>query len=296
MSDWHQWTLSLRRWLPGAAGLPEIPDDLWQVTVSEHHFLEQLSAEELLRLRELCAHFLKRKEFSGANGLEITDAMAMTVAVQACVLLLHWGEPAQAIRWYDGFVGIILHPGSMRAHRTVRDAAGVTHHYSQDLLGEAMERGPVTLSWDAIVHDEALDGHPERGRASNVVIHEFAHKLDMANGGADGCPPLPAGFMGLHSAAEGKQLWASTWQAAYDHFCEQVAAHDRFGQPAPWLDRYAATNPVEFFAVACEGYWVAPAQFTQAFPTLKPLLDAMFQRPTATATEPSATTPTPATP
>ena len=278
MSNWQQWTQSLRRWLPGAAGLPDIPDELWQTTIQEHGFLQQLSTQELQKLRALCAYFLQRKEFSGANGLEITDAMAMTIAVQACVLILHWGEPAQAIRWYDGFVGIILHPGDMRAQRTQRDAAGVLHHYTEDLMGEAMERGPVTLSWDAVVRDEALDGHPERGPASNVVIHEFAHKLDMANGGADGCPPLPAGFMGLHSSAEAKQLWATTWLAAYQKFCDAVAAHQRFGQAKPWLDMYAATNPVEFFAVACEGYWVAPTQFTQAFPTLKPLLDAMFQR------------------
>lgn len=283
MSNWHQWSISLRRWLPGAAGLPEIPEELWQTSVQDHGFLKQLSVAELQRLRVLCAHFLQRKEFSGANGLEITDAMAMAVAIQACVLLLHWGEPAQAIRWYDGFVGIILHPSSMHAHRTSRDAAGVMHHYTEDLLGEAMERGPVTLSWEAILHDEALDSHPERGHASNVVIHEFAHKLDMANGGANGCPPLPAGFMGLSTAAEAKQLWSSTWQAAYQDFCEALAAHDRFGRPAPWLDRYAATNPVEFFAVACEGYWVAPEPFTLAFPTLKPLLDAAFQRPATAA-------------
>lgn len=282
MSNWRQWTQSLRRWLPGMAGLPEIPDALWESTLREHGFLQQLSASELEKLRLLCAHFLQKKEFSGANGLEVTDAMAMAVAVQACVLILHWGEPAQAIRWYDGFVGIILHPGDMRAHRTHRDAAGVLHHYTEDLMGEAMERGPVTLSWDAIVRDEALDGHPERGSASNVVIHEFAHKLDMAHGGVDGSPPLPAGFMGLHSAAEALHLWANTWTSAYHDFCDAVAAHQRFGQPKPWLDMYAATNPAEFFAVACEGYWVAPAAFAQAFPTLKPLLDAMFQRPSAT--------------
>lgn len=286
MSNWQQWTQSLRRWLPGTAGLPEIPEALWQATLHEHGFLQQLNADELQRLRLLCAYFLQRKEFNGANGLEITDAMAMAVAVQACVLILHWGEPAQAIQLYDDFVGIILHPGDMRAHRTQRDEAGVVHQYAEDLMGEAMERGPVCLSWDAIVRDEALDGHPERGAASNVVIHEFAHKLDMANGGADGCPPLPVGFMGLTTATEAKQLWAHTWMEAYQSFCEAVAAHKRFGRPAPWLDPYAATNPVEFFAVACEGYWVAPTQFAQAFPTLHPLLDAMFQRRATTTATP----------
>lgn len=253
---------------------PEIPDTLWQSTLLEHPFLQQLSEQELQQLRALCAHFLLRKRFSGAEGLEITDAMALAVAAQACVLLLHWGTPQQALRWYDDFVGIIIYPGDVIARRTAMDAAGVVHHYSETLMGEAMERGPITLSWTAI----QPGGHPQLGAGSNVVIHEFAHKLDMANGGADGCPPLPAGFMGCISAAQAQQLWSSTWLDAYEGFCEALAAHERFDQPAPWLDAYGATDPAEFFAVACEAYWVAPAQFAQALPTLQPLLDALSQR------------------
>ena len=280
MFRWPHWMRHARHWLPGASALPEIPDALWHASVQEHAFLQQLSTSELQQLRVLCAHFLKRKEFTGAHGLQITDAMAMAVAIQACVLLLHWGKPARALRWYDDFVGIVLYPGDARAHRTLRDDAGVVHHYTEDLMGEAMEGGPVMLSWDAMVREEhTAASHTAWPHRSNVVIHEFAHKLDMANGGADGCPPLPAGFMGLHSAAEARQLWAHTWLQAYQHFCDAVAAHERFGQPPPWLDHYAATSPAEFFAVACEAYWVAPAAFSRALPTLKPLLDALFQRP-----------------
>ena len=201
--------------------------------------------------------------------------MALSVATQACVLLIHWGTPQQALRWYDDFVGIVIHPDDMVARRTVVDEAGVVHHYNETLMGEAMERGPVTLSWSAI----QPGGHPGLGAGSNVVIHEFAHKLDMAHGGADGCPPLPAGFMGHTSAQQARQHWSRVWMAAYEDFCEALAAHERFGQPAPWLDAYAATHPAEFFAVACEAYWVAPAAFAQAQPTLRPLLDALFQRP-----------------
>jgi Mlc titration factor MtfA (ptsG expression regulator) len=272
LSDW------LRHRLPCKLGTPpEIPEKLWQATLAGHPFLQQLSGPELVKLKALCAYFLQRKEFTGANGLVITDAMALTVAAQACVLLIHWGTPQQALRWYDDFVGIIIHPTDVIARRTVRDAAGVVHHYQETLMGEAMERGPVTLSWSAIqpgrLHG-ALHG-------TNVVIHEFAHKLDMGNGGADGCPPLPAGFMGLRSAQQAQQLWATQWLAAYEDFCEARSAHVRFGQPAPWLDAYAATDPAEFFAVACEAYWVAPHDFAKALPTLKPLLDGLFQRPIA---------------
>lgn len=272
---WNKLSGWLRRSLSGPFGIPpEIPAALWQSTLRDLPFLQQLSPQERLQLKALCAHFLQRKEFTGANGLVITDAMALSVAAQACVLLIHWGTPQQALRWYDDFVGIIIHPSDVLARRTVIDGAGVVHHYSETLLGEAMERGPVMLSWSAIESGRATGW----GAHSNVVIHEFAHKLDMAYGGADGCPPLPAGFMGLGSAKQARQLWSSTWLAAYEDFCEALAAHERFGQPAPWLDAYAATDPAEFFAVACEAYWVAPSAFAQAQPSLMPLLNALFQR------------------
>lgn len=253
---------------------PEIAAALWQQTLDTHSFLRQLNASERQQLRALCAHFLQRKEFTGANGLIVTDAMALSIAAQACVLLIHWGTPQQALRWYDDFVGIVLHPSDVVARRTVVDHAGVVHHYRETLLGEAMERGPVTLSWSAVQAQQAATG----SQAGNVVIHEFAHKLDMANGGADGCPPLPAGFMGYRNASQAKQLWAQTWLAAYEDFCEALQAHERFGQAAPWLDPYAATHPAEFFAVACEAYWIQPQAFHHALPTLGPLLDGLFQR------------------
>jgi len=272
---WHTISGWLRRNLLGKLGLPpEIPDTLWQATLRDLPFLQQLSPKELLQLKALCAHFLQRKEFAGAHGLEITDQMALSIAAQACVLLIHWGEPRQALRWYDDFVGIIVHPEDMVARRKVRDATGVVHHYQETLMGEAMERGPVTLSWSAVQRG----GHAHWGDNSNVVIHEFAHKLDMANGGVDGSPPLPSDFLGYTSAAQAKQYWARVWSAAYADFREALEAHYRFGQPAPWLDAYGASAPEEFFAVACEAYWVAPEAFAQAQPTLKPLLDALFRR------------------
>ena len=272
---WRVLSAWLRRMGQRVARRPaSIPDDLWQRTLQDLPFLQQLSAAELTQLRLLCAHFLQRKEFTGAQGLVVTDAMALSVAAQACVLLLHWGSAPRALRWYDDFVGIVLHPSDMRAQRHVHDAAGVVHHYEETLMGEAMEHGPVTLSWQAVREG----GSADTSNCCNVVIHEFAHKLDMAYGGVDGCPPLPAGFMGLHSATQARALWAQTWQSAYEEFCDAVAAHERFGQPAPWLDPYATSAPEEFFAVACEAYWLAPAKLAQAHPTLLPLLDALFQR------------------
>lgn len=271
----HTWQRVLRH--APLAQPPDIPDALWQRTLASYPFLQQLPAAEQQVLRPLCAHFLQRKQFTGVHGQVITDDMALAIAAQACVLLLHWGPPAQALRWYGDFVGIVVHPADATARRTAVDDAGVVHHYEETLMGEAMEGGPIMLSWTAIAPGGA-EAHTELGPAANVVIHEFAHKLDMAHGGADGCPPLPAGFMGHTHAADARAHWARVWQAAYDDFCDAVAAHTRFGQPAPWLDSYAAEHPAEFFAVACEAYWVQPAQFAHAHASLAPLLDALFQR------------------
>ena len=259
----------------GRTAAPTIPEALWQQTLLDYPFLQQLSNRECQQLRLLCSVFLQRKQFTGAQGLEITDAMAVAIAAQACVLLLAWGAPHHALRWYDDFVGIVVYPQDMQVRRTIQDAAGVVHHVELSLQGEAMERGPIALSWSAVQHPSSVSAGAHLG---NVVIHEFAHKLDMANGQVDGCPPLPAGFMGLSQAVQAQALWKRCWAQAYADFVDACLAHERFGQAAPWLDPYAATDPAEFFAVACEAYWLEPGAFAQALPTLHPLLDALFQR------------------
>jgi len=246
-----------------------IGDALWLPTVARYPFLARLALEDQAKLRALAALFLRQKEFTGARGLAITDEMAVAIAAQACLPLLHWGEPRQALAWYDDFVGIVVHPTEALAHRETMDAAGVVHHYNEVLLGEAMEHGPVMLVWPAV---------QEAGqRASSVVIHEFMHKIDMKAGRANGCPPLPPGFMNTATVREGRRLWRRAWNAAYAHFREQVAMAERFGAEWPWLDAYGASAPGEFFAVACEAYFVDPARFAQEFPTLSPLLDAFFR-------------------
>jgi Mlc titration factor MtfA (ptsG expression regulator) len=102
--------------------------------------------------------------------------------------------------------------------------------------------------------------------------------MDMQDGGADGAPPLPRGFMGASSAREAAEHWQRTWAPAYEHFCEQVAKAERFGLPAPWLDAYGASAPAEFFAVACEAHFVQPERFAQEFPQLSATLRAFFKQ------------------
>ena len=254
------------------AAVPELDAGLWLSAIQAYPFLQALALADQAKLRALAALFLQRKQFHGAHGLVVTDAMAVQIAAQACLPLLHWGPPREALAWYDDFVGIVVHPGEAVARRESVDEAGVVHYYDEVLLGEAMEGGPVMLSWQAV--DASRHSVAE---GTSVVIHEFAHKIDMRNGAADGCPPLPPGFMGSASARAARALWHAAWEPAYEKFREQVIIAERFGGAPPWLDSYGATAPPEFFAVACEAYFVNRAQFALEFPTLAPQLAAFFE-------------------
>ncbi|RYZ07177.1 MAG: zinc-dependent peptidase [Comamonadaceae bacterium] len=247
-------------WLRRRRGARDIPDPLWQSTLAAYPFLSQRPEGELQRLRDLAAAFLAHKEFHGAGGLEITDAMGVAIAAQAVLPVLHLG-----LGWYDDFVGIVVHPADVVAQRTVTDDDGVVHEYEEELAGEAMDGGPVMLNW----RDVAEAGSTAES-GYNVVIHEFVHKIDMRDGAPDGCPPMPS--------ASARRAWLAVLQAAFDMFREQVIVSERFGGTAPWLDPYGATSLDEFFAVACEAYFVNRERFGAEFPTLVPLFDGFFLR------------------
>lgn len=237
----------------------EIPDELWDATLAAHPFLAQRPPAERERLRALAGEFLARKEFQGAGGLAITDAMAVAIAAQAVLPVLHLG-----LAWYDDFVGIVVHPDEVVARRTTVDDTGVVHAYDEVLAGEAMEGGPIMLSW----HDVAQAGSSAES-GYNVVVHEFAHKIDMRDGAPDGCPPL--------ASAAARKAWLAVLEPAFERFREQVVVAERFGGAAPWLDPYGAQSIDEFFAVACEAYFVNRERFAAEFPPLVPLFDGFFR-------------------
>lgn len=268
---------------PGAPPAPPIPRGLWEQVLEKHPFVQQLTVPEQAGVQHLAAAFLNGKEFTGANGLVITDEIALTIAVQAVLPLLYLGRPGEtfparrwkprhALTWYDDFVGIVVHPGPVLARRTKTDAAGVVHHYGEALAGEAMQGGPVTLSWQDVANagDQMHTGY-------NLVIHEFAHKLDMQDGVADGCPPLPPGFAGTRGPRGARKHWDTVMQAAFEQLRDQLSLAERFGGEPPWLNSYGATHISEFFAVACEAYFVNRVRLAQDFAPLVALFDAFFR-------------------
>jgi Mlc titration factor MtfA (ptsG expression regulator) len=260
-------------WLRSLRTPPPIPEAAWPATLARYPFLADRPGPDLERLRRLAAEFLRDKEFHGARGFAITDEVALAVAAQAVLPVLHLPG---GLRWYDDFVGIVIHPSEAVARRKTVDEAGVVHEYDEILAGEAMDRGPVMLSWQ-----DVLAGSVTQAAGYNVVIHEFAHKIDMKSGAADGCPPLPAGFGGTSTARAARIAWFAVLQPAYEDFRERTIVAERFGGEAPWLDAYGATSPGEFFAVACEAYFVNRAQLMAEFTGLVALFDEFFRRPSS---------------
>jgi Mlc titration factor MtfA (ptsG expression regulator) len=244
------------RWLRRRR-VPALPDALWQSTLLAYPFLAERSHADLVRLRALAAEFLAHKEFHGV-GLTITDEIALAIAAQAVLPVLHLG-----LDWYDDFVGIVVQPDEVLARRSWTDETGIVHDYEEVLAGEAMDEGPVMVNW----HDVARAGDAA-ATGFNVVVHEFVHKIDLRDGALDGCPPLPS--------KQARQHWLAVMETQYRQFRERVIIAERFGGEEPWLDAYGATSIGEFFPVACEAYFVNRARFSAEFPALVPLFDGFF--------------------
>jgi Mlc titration factor MtfA (ptsG expression regulator) len=223
---------------------------LWHRVTGSLRFLAGLTPAEMQRLKDCAVLFLDEKEMHGARGFVLTDAVRLSIAVQACLPILNLDLDA-----YQGWVGIVIYPGEFKVRREEMDPSGVVHEYDDGLSGEAWPGGPVILSWQDV----------KLGAAGyNVVIHEFAHKLHMVGGDMDDFP-LP------HAHMDRKQ-WLAAWDAAYDEFCVQVD----LGVDTV-IDPYASEQPAEFFAVLSEAFFTLPQAVRSLYPELYAQL-ALFYR------------------
>lgn len=235
-----------------------IADFQWQEAESPLPFLACLTIEDKQRLRQMASQFIADKQWHAAQGLPLTAEIQLTIALQACLPVLNLG-----LDWYAGWVGIVVYPGDFVIPRQWMDDTGVVHEFDDEVLGEAWEGGPVLLSWfepQDTPRTETLDG----SLAINIVIHEFAHKLDMAHGPADGMPRLHAGMS--------RQAWVQAMGAAFEDMNQSL---DRGEQSR--LDPYAAEAPAEFFAVASESFFVEPQALLTEYPAVYQQL-AQFYR------------------
>jgi hypothetical protein len=230
----------------------QLDERAWRPALQRFPFTRGLSVEERKRLQELTILFLHDKQFSTAHGLQLTEAMRLHVAVQACILILNLG-----IEFYRGWNEIIVYPAEFVPRHQYTDEIGVVHQGDEAYAGEAWLHGPVILSWANVAGTEYPDG-------VNVVIHEFAHKLDMLNGSANGYPPLHRGM--------NRQAWAAALGAAYEDFCARVD----HGEDTV-IDPYAGESPGEFFAVLSEAFFELPDVVEQEYPAVYTQL-AQFYR------------------
>ena len=207
---------------------------------------------------ELAGHvqvFLAEKRFEGCGGMEITDEVRVTIAAQACILLLHRGSDC-----YPDLISILVYPSTYLAPGGRRTAGGFVAEDPEARLGESWARGVVVLVWDSVLAGAAdiHDGH-------NVVLHEFAHQLDQESGTGDGAPILPKRSMYV--------AWARVLGAEFDQL-----VRDAEGNHRTLLDRYGATNPAEFFAVATEAFFEKPRQLRSTHRALYDQLQQFYRQ------------------
>jgi Mlc titration factor MtfA (ptsG expression regulator) len=263
---------------------PQIPDALWGESIAALPFLRHLSPDDLARLKLLAETLLGSKPINGAGGLRLTDDIAVAIAAQACLPVLNL-----TLELYWDMPGIIVYPSAFIVSQSRMDEAGVMHEWCEPLAGAAIEAGgAVVLSWEDV--SNARLAVP----CFNLVIHEFAHKIDMGRGEANGCPPFLAGYhQGLNV-----RVWQSVFSAAYDDFFHRVEALDRqlpddFDTDDPAhdarydalfgtlpMDPYAAEDPAEFFAVASEAFFVLPEPLAADYPQVYRLLSQYYRQQT----------------
>ena len=255
-----------------------LPDELWNGTVATLPFIARSTLADRDRLRTLVGQFLIDKQMAGAAGLELSAEIQVSIAAQACLPVLNLG-----LDWYRGWNSIVVYPGEFLVPRSVIDDDGVVHEYTEPIAGEAWDGGPVLLSWE----DTQAAG-ADLGAAFSVVIHEFAHKIDLLNGDADGVPPFSPT---LHAGLDPHQ-WKAALADAFQRFEVELefietelppgvdpdsSAADPFYAHLP-LDAYAAQDEAEFFAVSSEQFFVEPVRLQRAFPDWYAQLAAFFRQ------------------
>jgi len=230
-----------------------IDADLWHAVLADSPLFDRLSADERARLYELTVLFLAEKRFFGAHDLEVDDYMRASIAARACLLVLELG-----LDYYRGWRTVILYPSGFVAQREFEDEIGVVHAGEESLDGESMYGGAVVLNWE--------EARPVRDdHEADVVLHEFAHKLDERTGEANGLPPL-SGDMSVSD-------WSRVFCAAYEALNRRLDEGEDVA-----VDEYAATDPAEFFAVVTETFFLQPQDLREELPEVYAQLARFYRQ------------------
>ena len=221
----------------------------------------RLTASEQSKLEDDLRVFAAEKTWEGAQGFEITDEVKVSISALACLLTL--AMPAEP---YPNVETIIVYPAAYRAPAGRQMSGGIVEESLEGRLGEAHQRGPVILSWADVLREEAA---ADDGR--NLVLHEFAHKLDMRDGEANGVP-----YLRSRSACDD---WSRVMSAEYANLKDDV----EHGRHTP-LDPYGTANPAEFFAVATEAFFERGRRLRERRPELYRVLQDYYGQDTSART------------
>lgn len=217
-------------------------------------FFHALPADLQLQLKRHIQVFLAEKHFVGCDGLQITDEIRVTIAAQACLLLLN-----RKTDFYPKLRQILVYPDAFIVDSQRQDPAGLISQQRNVLAGESWEHGQVILSWK-----NTLEGAANPHDGNNVVIHEFAHQLDQEDGYANGAPIL-----------QRRQDYLS-WSSVFNQVFNELVHDAAMGKPS-LFDYYGATNPAEFFAVVTEVFFEKPEALNLEHPALYRELSHFYQ-------------------
>ncbi len=209
--------------------------------------------DDMVRLQDLAGQLLANKTFTPVADAHPTGADIAGIALRAALPILKLG-----LSWYQGWSEVVLYPAPFIHETEEMDAHGVVHAMHHVRSGEAWTGGPLILSLDD------LKGSGQ-GAGYDVVIHEFAHKLDMANGVVNGLPPLHGDML--------VEDWAAAFEPAYRDFCRRVDAGEEME-----IDPYASENPAEFFAVLSEYFFDLPEVLVEAYPAVYEQMRRFFRQ------------------
>jgi MtfA peptidase len=250
-----QWFYNRRRKKIRALPFPSSWEEIVRRNVAHYCML---NAAERAHLRELIQVFIAEKNWESAGGLSLTDEIRVTISAQACLLLL--GLPHD---YYRNVESIIVYPSTVvppPRQLGFFENTLAPIELSRPIIGQAFLQGPVIIIWDAALRDGR---HPESGH--NVIYHEFAHKLDMLDGLADGTPPL-------RDRAEYAD-WITICTSEYLHL-----RHDAERGKESFLRAYGAVNEAEFFAVATEQFFDQPRSMIENAPDLYRVLKEYYRQ------------------
>ena len=216
-----------------------------------------MNAQEQTALLSWVVEFVAQKNWEGCQGLKLTDEMKLLIAANAGLLVLGAALATSDQFYFPDVRSVLVYPEPFVAPQRTSIGGGLHLEGETHLEGQAWHRGPVIISWVDVIQ-------PNRGTPHNLVVHEFAHQLDMLNGGsADGVPPMPA---------ERLNRWQQVCQHSRAHL-ERLCASGGYSI----LDCYGCEHASEFFAVSSEAFFEAPHELAEQFPDLFAELATFFQ-------------------